>query len=114
MTGVSFSIPWPSTSKACGMLPAFANVNVTVPAAMAGFDSSTFHSDSLASTATTVAGVRSAEGRATERAATNAPTTVRWGMACVGIICDLPRLGVYQQVGSLQETSRIAGLFHRG
>src|SRR2546425_9814081 len=43
---VSFSIPCPSTSKACGMLPAFGMANLPVPAAMACCDSSTFHSES--------------------------------------------------------------------
>src|SRR5881392_400480 len=50
MTAVSCSIPCPSTSKACGMLPTFATENVTVPAAMVRVESSTFHSDSLALT----------------------------------------------------------------
>src|SRR5579863_5370873 len=95
------------------MLPALTIENVTVPAAMAGVDSSTFHSDSLPSTTATFPGMRSAGARPTERVANSAPTAVRWGMACVGIICDHPRFSVYQQVGSLQETSRTAGLFHR-
>src|SRR2546422_7960196 len=32
MTAISFSIPCPSTSKPCGMLPALVMLNVTVPA----------------------------------------------------------------------------------
>ena len=47
MTSISFSIPCPSTSKPCGMLPAFVIANVTVPAATLACDSSTFHSDSF-------------------------------------------------------------------
>src|SRR5438128_5359395 len=43
---VSFSIPCPSTSKACGILPAFVMANLTGPAAMACCESSTFHSES--------------------------------------------------------------------
>src|SRR2546422_853613 len=58
ITAVSCSIPCPSTSKACGMLPTFATVNVTVPAVIECSESSTFHSDSLALTVAGSPGAR--------------------------------------------------------
>src|SRR6266545_717572 len=51
MTPVSCSIPCPSTSRACGILPPFVTVNVTVPAAIVPAESSAFHSVSVALTA---------------------------------------------------------------
>src|SRR5207249_7048223 len=47
MSSVSRSMPCPSTSKACGMLPALVTVKETGPAAIVASDSSTFHSESL-------------------------------------------------------------------
>src|SRR5437764_413885 len=42
MSSVSRSMPCPSTSKACGMLPALVTVKETGPAAIVASDSSTF------------------------------------------------------------------------
>src|SRR6266581_1354067 len=79
MTAVSCSIPCPSTSKACGMLPTFAIVNVTVPAAMVRVESSTFHSDSLALTA---AGSPGALAPTSATAASSSAAAFRSGTAC--------------------------------
>src|SRR5438105_4182359 len=82
MTAVSCSIPCPSTSKACGMLPTFATVNVTVPAAMVRFESSTFHSDSLALTAAGSPGAEFMGAPASATAVSSSPAAFRSGTAC--------------------------------
>src|SRR3989449_876853 len=87
ITFVSCSIPSPSTSKPCGMLPAFLMVNVTGPAAIVASDSSTFHSESLALTAPGARCVGWAAASAA--AASSTPATLRVGTACLLIMCDL-------------------------
>src|SRR5436853_1071555 len=83
MSSVSRSMPCPSTSKACGMLPALVTVKETGPAAIVASDSSTFHSESLAVTAAGVPGARCAAvvARATQASKTRA--TLRDGTASV-------------------------------
>src|SRR5229473_2721109 len=86
MSSVSRSMPCPSTSKACGMLPPLVTVNETGPAAIVASDSSTFHSESLAVTAAGVPGARCAAvvARATQPSKTRA--TLRDGTACVFVM----------------------------
>src|SRR5438876_1693335 len=99
ITAVSCSIPCPSTSKACGMLPAFVTVNVTLPAGMVPCDSSTFHSDNLALTAAERFGSRCAGVPATARAANRILATFRDEIACMELIRDLPPERVRRQCG---------------
>src|SRR5207249_10007200 len=113
MTAVSCSIPCPSTSKAWGMLPTFATVNVTVPAAMLRAESSTFHSDSLALTAARSPGARCAEAPESATAESSSPAAFRTGTACPYDIRDGPPARVEQQYPSMPETSRAQRLLLR-
>jgi len=95
------------------MLPAFTTVNVKVPAAMVGADSSTFHSDSLASSGDDVPGVAACGRQGDRETANRRAGNGHVGYGLHGLICDLPGLSVYQQMGSLRETPRTAGIIHR-
>src|SRR6266571_2490987 len=86
MSSVSRSMPCPSTSKACGMLPAFVTVKETGPAAIVASDSSTFHSESLAVTAAGVPGARCAAVVASATQASTTRATLRDGTACVFVM----------------------------
>src|SRR6266566_3146775 len=86
MSSVSRSMPCPSTSKACGMLPALVTVNEMGPAAMVATDSSTFHSESLAVTAAGVPGARCAAAVASATQASKTKATLRDGTACVFVM----------------------------
>src|SRR5213595_2277846 len=83
MSSVSRSMPCPSTSKACGMLPALVTVKETGPAAILASDSSTFHSESLAVTAAGVPGARCAAVVASATQASKTKATLRDGTASV-------------------------------
>src|SRR5881296_1582467 len=83
MSSVSRSMPCPSTSKACGMLPALVTVKETGPAAIVASDSSTFHSESLAVTAAGVPGARCAAVVASATQASKTKATLRDGTASV-------------------------------
>src|SRR2546426_383408 len=83
MSSVSRSMPCPSTSKACGMLPALVTVKETGPAAILASDSSTFHSESLAVTAAGVPGARCAAAVASATQASKTKATLRDGTASV-------------------------------
>src|SRR5438046_7817090 len=83
MRSVSRSMPCPSTSKACGMLPALVTVNETGPAAIVASDNSTFHSESLAVTAAGVPGARCAAAVASATQASMTKATLRDGTASV-------------------------------
>src|SRR5438034_82616 len=83
MSSVSRSMPCPSTSKACGMLPALVTVKETGPAAIVASDSSTFHSESLAVTAAGVPGARCAAVVASATQASKTRATLRDGTASV-------------------------------
>src|SRR6266571_1145914 len=86
MSSVSRSMPCPSTSKACGMLPALVTVNEMGPAAIVASDSSTFHSESLAVTAAGVPGARCAAAVASATQASKTRATLRDGTACVFVM----------------------------
>src|SRR6266567_2514130 len=86
MSSVSRSMPCPSTSKACGMLPALVTVNETGPAAIVASDNSTFHSESLAVTAAGVPGARCAAAVASATPASKTRATLRDGTACVFVM----------------------------
>ena len=96
------------------MLPSFVAVNVTRPGATLRSDSSTFHSDSLALTATAATGSPAARGvgLATTANASNA-TTFRIVTSGWYDIRDLPPARVGLQLGPLTETTCPAGLFRR-
>src|SRR2546430_927615 len=83
MSSVSRSMPCPSPSKPCGMLPALVTVKETGPAAILASDSSTFHSESLAVTAAGVPGARCAAVVASATRASKAKATLRDGTASV-------------------------------
>src|SRR5438132_533596 len=83
MSSVSRSMPCPSTSKACGMLPALVTVKETGPAAIVASDSSTFHSESLAVTAAGVPGARCAAVVASATQASKTKATLWDGTASV-------------------------------
>src|SRR5438034_139632 len=86
MRSVSRSMPCPSTSKACGMLPALVTVNETGPAAIVASDKSTFHAESLAVTAAGVPGARCAAAVASATPASKTRATLRDGTACVFVM----------------------------
>src|SRR5438445_707154 len=86
MRSVSRSMPCPSTSKACGMLPALVTVKETGPAAIVASDNSTFHSESLAVTAAGVPGARCAAAVASATQASKTRATLRDGTACVFVM----------------------------
>src|ERR1051326_1834536 len=90
MTLVAFSMPCPSTSKACGMAPVLVTLNVMVPAAIVRCDSSTFHSDNVPLTVAGSSGVRRAVGVAASVSATRSPEALRDRTAYMELIFDLP------------------------
>src|SRR5881628_795150 len=83
MSSVSRSMPCPSTSKACRMLPALVTVKETGPAAIVASDGSTFHSESLAVTAAGQPGARCAAVVASATQASKTKATLRDGTASV-------------------------------
>src|SRR6266700_3380517 len=79
MSSVSRSMPCPSTSKACGMLPALVTVKETGPAAIVA-------SDSLAVSAAGVPGARCAAVVASATQASKTRATLRDGTASVFVM----------------------------
>src|SRR5207245_2840058 len=101
MSSVSRSMPCPSTSKPCGMLPALVTVKETGPAAILASDSSTFHSESLAVTAAGVPGARCAAVVASATRASKAKATLRDGTASV-VLMAIFLLRAFRHCGSFR------------
>src|SRR2546422_7869508 len=107
MSSVSRWMPCPSTSKACGMLPALVTVKETGPAAIVASDSSTFHSESLAVTAAGVPGARCAPVVASATQASKTKATLRDGTASMVLMAIF-----LLRVRSEEHTSELQSRLH--